>query len=161
MNDFSRYVPYLVIGVVVALRWRRMNRASPLHVGRLWILPLLYALLVGGLLVAMPPAPLWWLALGAGIAAGGLLGWQRASLMRLHIDETSGAIMMRQSPAALVLLVAMMLLRRLAMPAAGAGGPHLAAGALLATDAAIGFAFGMIAMMRLELWRRAKLLLRV
>ena len=153
MNDFSRYIPYLVIGVVVALRWRRMNRASPLHVGRLWILPLLYALLVGGLLVAMPPAPLGWLVLGAGIAAGGLLGWQRARLMRLHVDETSGAIMMRQSPAALVLL------RRLAMPAAG--GPHLAAGALIATDAAIGFAFGMIAMMRLELWRRAKVLLRV
>ena len=160
MNDFSRYVPWLVIGLAVALRWRRMNRASPLHPGRLWILPALYAVMVGALLVAMPPVALGWLVLAAGVAAGGLLGWQRAALMRLHVDETSGVIMMRQSPAALVLLVAMLLLRRLVMPAAGAGGHHLAAGALLATDAALGFAFGMIAMMRLELWRRAKVLLR-
>ena len=124
----------------------------------MWIVPVLYSALVGFMLWAMPPSIAGWEVFAGGAIVGGIIGWQRARLMHLHIDETSGAIMLRQSPAGLAVIVGIFLLRRLFLPSqAGgqvAGGTHPALPLL--TDGLLGFALGMILGYRIELWRRAR-----
>jgi hypothetical protein len=68
--------------------------------------------------------------------------------------------MIRQSPAALLLLVGVAGLRQLLRPTgvAPASSHAMPASALLFTDGLIGFALGMIIAQRIELWRRARML---
>lgn len=151
-------LPFVVIAVVIALRWRGLKKARRLRVGMLWIVPLLVVAAIGMALVAMPPTPLGWLVFAAGLAAGAAVGWQRARLMHLHRDPASGELMMRQTPAALLLLLAIFAMRRLVNP--GGSGPAadgtIAPTALLVTDGLLGFALGMVIALRLTLYLRAR-----
>ena len=151
-------LPFAVLALVMALRWRNVKRARPFRPGRLWIAPALFLLLAGFVLFSMPPSATGWLAFVGGALVGGALGWQRGKLMHLEHDG-QGQLMIRTSPAALVLIVVVIGAKRLLAPAAGAGdgaSAALAPQALLLTDALLGFALGMIVMMRIELWLRER-----
>lgn len=153
-------LPFAIIAIVFARRWKQMAVARPLKLTRMWIVPLIYGLLVGVMLWAMPPSAMGWALFAGGLLGGSALGWQRARLMQLHLDPESGAVMIRQSPAGLAVIVGLLLVKRLALPAqpgqgAAAHAPHALP---LATDALLGFALGMILGYRIELWRRAKAL---
>lgn len=166
------YLPLAIFAGVMLWRLRTMDKARPLRLRTLWILPAVFVVLVGAVLASMPPGP-WGVAaivLGATVGAG--VGWQRARLMRLHVERASEReggrvqVMMRQSPAALLLLMAIAGLRTLfraaTEPAQISGhalAGHLPATALLFTDALLGFALGMIVALRAELWRRARALI--
>ncbi|MFM6930653.1 MAG: CcdC protein domain-containing protein [Novosphingobium sp.] len=153
-------LPFVIIAVVMARRWRNIDKPVALKTGRMWIMPALMTALIGAMLYAMPPAPLGWGVFAMGFVVGGAVGWQRARLMRFHIDEETGAVMMRQSPLAFLFIVALFLVRRLIVPGreAQTGGHIASTGLPLVTDALMGFGLGMIVGMRVEMWRRAKAL---
>ncbi len=162
MNDTPSWLPtvlpLVVLAIVMALRLRGLKRARPFRPGTLWILPAVYSAIVIGILAAMPPVFDGWMLFAGGVVIGAVVGWQRARLMRLEVDPVTRQISVRQSPAALLLIFGIMIVRRIAAPtpAASAKGAAASAGALLATDAALGFALGMIVAQRIELWRRAR-----
>jgi hypothetical protein len=159
------YLPLAIFAGVMFWRMRTMDKARPLRLRRLWLLPVVFVVLVGFVIASMPPSPLGIACIVLGVAIGAAVGWQRARLMRLHVEgEGDGArVMVRQSRAALLLIMALAGVRTLFRSAtgtqmSGAAGTHLSVGALAVTDGLLGFALGMIVAHRLELWRRAKAL---
>ena len=160
--SWTSYLPLLILAGVMIWRFRNLSRARPLRTGRMLILPLIYGALVALMLVFIPPSATGWLCIAGGVVVGAATGWQRARLMRLHRDPETGKVMVRQSPAGLILLVCVVGLRRLiapGQPGVAPGAHGLPPGAMLFTDALIGFAFGMIVFQRIELHRRAKQLM--
>lgn len=155
-------LPLGILVVIMALRMRNLSQARPLRGKAMVILPAIYTGLVAVMLWTLPPTATGWLCLAAGILVGAAVGWQRARLMRLHVDPETGRVMIRQSPAALMLLIVVAGLRRLLYPATATVTPSpghaMPASALLFTDALVGFALGMMVAQRVELWRRARAL---
>jgi hypothetical protein len=161
-HGWTAYLPLLIFAGVMAWRFRNLQKARPLRLPLLWILPLIVTAAVCLALAAMPPGGLGWLALAAGFVVGGAIGLQRARMMRLHIEGEGdeARVMVRQSPLALVLILAVFAARRLLLPAGGmamqAGAGHPTATALLLTDAMLGLALGMVVLSRWVLWQRAR-----
>jgi hypothetical protein len=155
---WTAYLPLLIFVAVMAWRFRNVDKARPLRLPLLWIMPLLVTAAVSLALYGMPPSPRGWLALLAGLVIGGAIGVQRSRLMRLHIEGTGddARVMVRQSPLALVLILAVFAARRLILPAGMAPGSSHTVGALLMTDGMLGFALGLIVLSRLVLWQRAR-----
>lgn len=162
-NTLQTWLPVLVIGVVFAFRFRNLSKPKPFQPGQLWIAPLLLIAVFGLLVLSMPPSALGWLVIAAGAAIGAAIGWQRGHLMHLERDPLSGAVMIRQSPAALALILGIIVVRRVVSaqlgvtPGADAAG-HMSNAAVLMTDGLLGFALGMVIAMRFTLWQRAKAL---
>ncbi|MEJ2459137.1 MAG: DUF1453 family protein, partial [Novosphingobium sp.] len=120
------YLPFAIFALVMLLRFRSLNRARPLRVATLWIFPAIILGVVSFALYGMHPSLKGWLLFAAGIVIGSMLGVQRARMMRLHI-EGEGAearVMMRQSMAALLMILAIFALRRVLFSGMGpsAGG---------------------------------------
>ncbi|MPS70701.1 MAG: DUF1453 family protein [Novosphingobium sp.] len=158
-SGFAAWLPLLIFVGVMAWRFRSLEKARPLRLPLLWVAPLVVSAAVSLALYGMPPSILGWLALLAGFAVGGGIGMQRSRLMRLHVEGEGdeARVMMRQSPLALVLVLAVFAVRRLILPGGMGvqGDPH-AANALLMTDAMLGFVLGMVVVSRLILWQRAR-----
>ena len=160
--DFLKtLLPILVIVVVMALRLRSMNRVRPLKPERMWVLPLLLLVLAGVTLWAHPPSPAG-MAVGFGaLVAGGFLGWQRGRF--IHIERgADGGLTQKASPAALILLVVIIAIRYTVRAYFGASpdaNGQMSEQALIATDALLLFAVGLIAMTRVELAIRARRIL--
>lgn len=162
------YLPLAIFIGVMCWRMRTMDKARPLRLRTLWVMPVLFVLLVGFIVFSMPPGRIGIVNLVLGGVIGAGIGWQRARLLRLHL-EGEGAhakVMMRQSRAALLLLMALAGVRTLARSATGAapmaGGfvaVHASDGSLAFTDGMLGFALGIIVAQRLGLWRRARMLM--
>jgi membrane protein CcdC involved in cytochrome C biogenesis len=151
------WLPLLIVGAVLALRWRNLDKPRRLRPGRLWIGPLVMTLAVGLAVFGMPVSRYGVLAVLGGLALGVLVGWRRAHLLRLDRDPASGGLQIRQTPAAFVLIVALLLVKRVLVPRPGADSAgHIAPQALIATDALMGFALGMILATNLTLWLRAR-----
>lgn len=158
-HGWTAYLPLLVFAGLMAWRFRNLRKARPLRLPLLWIMPLIVTGAVCLALAAMPPGVSGWLALAGGIVVGGAIGMQRSRLMRLHIDGTGdeARVMVRQSPLALVLILAVFAARRLLLPAGMAiEGNHPSATGLLVTDAMLGFVLGLVVLSRLVLWQRAR-----
>jgi hypothetical protein len=153
------YLPLAVIAVVFALRARAINRPQRMHLGRLAIAPAIVALIAVWLLATVPPDAIGLAASACGIIAGIALGWQRARLVAITHDPATDTFTMKQSPFALVLLLAIVVLRRVIMHATLATDPHTAAmapEALWTIDGLIGFALAMVVTRNGELWLRAR-----
>ncbi|MCJ2177938.1 CcdC protein domain-containing protein [Novosphingobium album (ex Hu et al. 2023)] len=153
------YLPFAIFALVMLWRFRSLNRARPLRVATLWIFPVVVLGLVSFALYGMHPTAKGWLLFVGGTGVGAMLGWQRARMMRLHI-EGEGAearVMMRQSVAALVMILAIFVLRRFLLSGVSpAPGSRTGGDALLVTDAMLGFAVGVICVQRVVLWLRAR-----
>lgn len=153
-------LPFVIIAVVVALRLRSMNRERPLRIGTLWVIPVVYLVLVGWMLFALPPTAAGWALVIVGIVVGAVVGWHRGKLIRIKRNPETGALCQRASPLAMILLVALIVLK---MGARAIFGESAAAQpgstAMLLTDAFIGFALGLLSATRLELYLRARRLL--
>lgn len=159
-NWLTAILPFVIIGVVVALRLRSMSRERPLNVGTLWIIPAVYLALIASMLFALPPTAGGWSLIAAGIVAGAVLGWHRGKLIRIERDAETGKLMQQASPLAMLLLIALVVLKlgaRMIFGETAAGHPGSAA--MLMTDAFIGFALGLLSATRLELYLRARRLL--
>ena len=157
--DFLKtLLPILVIVVVMALRLRSMNRVRPLKPERMWVLPLALVALAGVTLWAHPPSPAG-MAIGFGaLMVGGFLGWQRGRLIHIERDAMGG-LTQKASPAALIFLVVIIGARYAVRSYFGAtpdADGRMSEQALIATDALLLFAVGLIAMTRVELAIRAR-----
>lgn len=156
----ATFLPFIVIALVFALRFRSMSKDRPLKVGTLWVVPAIYLLVVASMFIALPPPPLGWVLIALGIIGGALLGWHRGKLIRIERDAASGQLRQRASPLAMLLLMAIVLLKLGAREIFGdTAAAHPGSGALLLTDAFVGFALGLLSATRLELYLRARRIL--
>jgi hypothetical protein len=148
----------IAIALVLAVRLRRMSRATPLKVERLWIVPAFYAVIAATLVTTSPPQEFGWAGCAAALAIGSALGWQRGRMMRIEVDPKTHALSARSSPMAVLFIVALVLLRSGLRAAAQSGvGLHVSAATL--TDVLVAFAFGLLGTQRLEMYLRARRLL--
>lgn len=152
----SYAITAIVLAVVMAIRWKRMSRPRPLKIERLWIFPAFYACITVAMYVATPPRGLAWLFCAGALGLGAALGWQRGKLMRIMIDPETHAINQTSSPAALLFIMVLVVVRtgaRSAMSGLGDNALHL--NALAVTDMLIALALGLFTATRLEMYLRA------
>ncbi|MBX9796683.1 CcdC protein domain-containing protein [Sphingomonas sp.] len=152
----STIILIATMAFVLALRFRRMRRGRRLRPGLLWVMPVLIATLAGVMLYAAPPAGVrgWGLA-ALGLALGALFGWQRGRMVQLELDPDNGTLNQRESPWALLFIVAIIGARALARSFAAQEAAALGITLLTITDALLLMALGLVSMQRLVLWRRA------
>ncbi|HET9810847.1 MAG TPA: hypothetical protein VFP53_04025 [Sphingomicrobium sp.] len=150
-------LPFVIIVAVVALRLRTMRRERKLDLKTMWVIPIVYLAVIAFMFSALPPSILGWELFLAGLLVGLLTGWYRGRLIAIRRDPDSGELWQRASPLAMLLLVAIIVLKLGARQlfgdaaAARAGSP-----AMLMTDAFIGFALGLLSATRIEIYVRAK-----
>jgi hypothetical protein len=112
------FLPILIILPVLYFRMRRMSRAQPLKLGRMWIRPAIFLGLAA--LVLLAPGPhgqphhwatgAWmWLTL-AGVA-GGIAGWYWGRTMAIEVHPEDGTLMVKGGQAAMLVLVVLILFR--------------------------------------------------
>ncbi len=162
-KQLQTFLPIIIIAVVFALRFRSLNKPRPFNLRRLWISPAIMLALVLVVLVSFPPTGLGWLAVLAGLAIGAVAGIKRGQLMQLERDPVTGKLLIRQSPAALLFVIAIFAVRRLIAFETGTDnaatvgpGGQIPPQALLVTDGLIAFAFAMVLLLRWTLWQRAQ-----
>lgn len=150
-------IPIAIIVVVMALRLRSMSRERPLNIGTLWVVPLVYLAIVCSMLFALPPTVGGWALIAAGVVAGAVIGWHRGKLIRIERNAETGQLMQRASPLAILLLIALLVLKLGARAIFGdAAAAQPGSPGMLMTDAFIGFALGLLSATRLELYLRAR-----
>lgn len=149
-------VPIAIFLVVMTLRMRGMSRMRPLKLGTLWIVPALYLLVAIMMFVQYPPFGWVAIASAVGLTLGAALGWQRGKMMQIHVDPHTYALNQKASPAAMIFLIALIVVRAGARSLLGAES-HVSPAML--TDPLIAFALGMFTLTRLEMYLRAKRLL--
>lgn len=145
-----------IIVIVMLVRMRRMGRMRPLKLNSLWVVPTLYLVVAAMMFIQLPPTG--WVAIAsvAGLLIGAAVGWQRGKMMHIHVDPDTHALNQKASPAAMIFLIGLIIVRTLARGILGqAGGVSPA----MLTDPLIALALGMFTLTRLEMYIRAKRLL--
>jgi hypothetical protein len=155
----SYYVPVLIVLAVLALRMRRLGRARPLKLERLWIAPILMLAATVAVIAQAPPHGLDWLWIGLALALGGGFGWLRGETMRIAVDPETHAVTARGSQAAMALILVLVAVRFGLRSYLDANASALHLSLALAGDAFIAFALGLVCMQRVEMGIRAKRLL--
>ena len=160
-GQFMQYaITAVVVVLVIGLRLFRMRQTRRLRLEMLWVVPAIYLVFAAILFTEYPPTATGWLICFAGLAVGGAIGWQRGKLMKIEVDPETHTLNQKASPAALLFIVALVLIRFAARQAlAGGDGYGFHLNAMLITDVLIAFALGLFAVTRLEMYLRAKRLL--
>lgn len=106
-------IPIVVIGIVLAFRVRRMSQMRPLKLETLWIVPAIFVAVFVLTVSTQPPRPagLDWAWLAPAVVIGAGVGWYRGKMMQIHVDPQTHALNQKASPAALIFLVAVILVR--------------------------------------------------
>jgi hypothetical protein len=145
-----------IVVIVLALRMRRMGQMRPLKLETLWVVPVLYLVVAALMFWQLPPTGLVAIACGAALLIGAAVGWQRGKMMHIHVDPQTHALNQKASPAAMLFLIALIVVRSGARTILGqAGGVSPA----MLTDPLIAFALGMFTVTRVEMYLRGKRLL--
>ena len=153
-------LPFVVIAVVLALRFRSMSKERPLKLETLWVVPVVYLFIVGSMLFALPPPAMGWGLVVLGLALGLVVGWHRGKLIRIERNAQTGELRQRASPLALLLLGALVVVKLGARQLFGeSAATQPGSGAMLLTDAFLGFALGLLSATRAELYLRGRRLL--
>jgi hypothetical protein len=159
-NWLTTLLPFVIIAVVLALRFRSMSKERPLKLSTLWVIPLIYLLLVGSMMVALPPPLLGWALMVVGLAVGLVVGWYRGKAIRIERDAETGELKQKASPLAMILIAILVVLKLGAREIFGdAAAVHPGSSALLLTDAFLGFALGLLSATRAELYLRGRALM--
>ncbi len=150
---------YAFVGGCIALaffiRLRRFGTPQRLRLGTLWIIPTIFILLLGLILWEYPPSGLDWMWIGIALAAGGRIGWWRASHIEIGIDPKTGQLNQRSSIGALLVLAAIFAVRWLLRWAVMWGDAQWHFGAMLISDIFIAMATGALSAYRIALYFRA------
>jgi NAD/NADP transhydrogenase beta subunit len=155
----SYVVSALVIIALLALRMRRMGRARPLKIDRLWVTPAIYFAIVVILLAQTPPEASGWAWCVVATVVGAVIGWYRGRMISISVDPVTQALQQRASPAAMIFLAVLVAARVFlrALAASEAQTWHVSAATIV--DAFLTFALGIIAVQRLEMYLRARRLM--
>ena len=155
------YASIIAIAVAVAIVAWRNRRPQKLRMERLWVRPMLFALIIAASLVSSP-APLTAVSIGLlfiAVAIGAGLGWQRGRFMRIEVDPETHAVTSRASVVGVVFIVAILALRMVLRSSALEGHAALGVPAIAITDALVLLLGAMIVTQNLEMWLRARGLL--
>jgi hypothetical protein len=160
LSTNPQLISYAVAGVIIllvlALRFRNVGKERPLKVGRLAIAPLYLAAVSAFLIWKFPVAGLdWaWMAIVFGLGAG--IGWFRGKTMHISVHPETKSLMVRSSPWALIVIIALLVVRMglREMFAAHAADWHVSFNLL--TDAFVAFALGLLGVTSLEMYLRAR-----
>jgi hypothetical protein len=158
------FLPILIILPILYLRMRKMTKAQPLKLGRLWIRPA-FILLAATLVVFLPQpgqhavrhflAQDWaWLAVAAGL--GGVAGWHWGRTMAIEVHPEDGTLMVKGGQAA-ILVMAVLILFRMGLRTGlrmEANAWHL--DVLLISDALIVFTAFLFTLRAVEMYLRAR-----
>jgi len=160
----QQLISYVITGAVVVivlgLRLRGMSRMRRLRLETLWVVPSIYLLFAGAMFYQFPPSPVGWAISGAALIVGAAIGWQRGKLMQIHVDPETHALNQKASPAAMIFIVVLILVRMAAKSVlASGGGTGFHVSAMLVTDVLIALALGLFATTRLEMFLRARRML--
>jgi hypothetical protein len=149
-------IPIGIMVIVLALRMRRMGQMRPLKLESLWIVPVIYLAVAALMFWQLPPTG--WVAIASviGLVIGSAVGWQRGRMMHIHVDPETHALNQKASPAAMLFLIALILVRSAAR---GVLGHESNVSPAMLTDPLIAFALGMLTLTRVEMYLRAKRLL--
>ena len=149
------FISAIIIGVVLFLRFRSMRRVQKLRLERLWVVPALYAVITGIVLYQSMPRGVQWLYVLIALGLGALLGWRRGALMRINVDPETHELNQQASPAAMLFILVLIIVRQGLRMEASTMGFNLA----FVTDLLVVFALGLFAATRLEMFLRARRLL--
>jgi hypothetical protein len=153
-------LPFAIIAIVVALRLRTMRGERKLNLKSMWAVPIVYVILIGFMFTALPPTIFGWELILAGLMVGLLLGWYRGRMIQIRLDSETGELRQKASPLAILLLLAIIILKVGARQVFGeTAASNASSPAMLMTDAFIGFALGLLSATRIEMYTRAKRLL--
>jgi Protein of unknown function (DUF1453) len=150
----AQLLPYIVPLIVIAVLYFRTSRSKPrpVSVASLWIVPLVAMLGIGSALWFQPHPvfhvaayAIFAVALALGIGTGAL----RAQTLTLRRCPDTGKVLMETSSYAFILLAALVLLRTAFRNMSGGLG-------VIAVDASMLFALGMIVTQRLTIWMRVR-----
>jgi membrane protein CcdC involved in cytochrome C biogenesis len=153
-------VTAVIVTIVLAIRLKRMNVLRPLKLEHLWILPAFYLVLAATMFVFQPPDGIGWPLCGLALVIGAALGWSRGRMIHVEVDPETRRLSARQSPAAVLFIVVLIVVRqglRAIVQQGGATGFHLGVATL--TDMLIALALGLLTVQRVEMYLRAKRLL--
>ena len=107
----SLVITVIVVGLVLALRWRRIGQLRPLKLEQLYVLPAIYAAVVAITLVERPPMGSDWLWCAIGVIAGAAIGWYRGKAIRISVDPTTHSLNQTASPATFLFIAALVIIR--------------------------------------------------
>ena len=145
-----------IVSIVLALRMRRMGRMRPLKLETLRVVPTIYLVVAVPMFVQLPPTGTVGIASLVGLILGAALGWQRGKMMQIHVDPQTHALNQKASPAAMLFLLALIIVR---MGARSMLGQEAGISPAMLTDPLIAFALGMFSLTRVEMYVRAKRML--
>jgi len=158
------FLPILILLPVLYFRMRRMTKAQPLKLNRLWIRPAIILAVVALVLLAPQPGHHalrhfimldWaWLAVAAGIGAVG--GWYWGRTMAIDVHPEDGTLMVSGGQAAILVLVMLVLLRLGLRTGLEVEGKALNLDALLISDASIIFTAALFTVRAAEMYIRAR-----
>lgn len=149
-------VTVAIVGLVMFRRIRSMGQLRPLKLESLWVVPAIYLALTALMFWSLPPKGWVAIASAVGLAIGAAVGWQRGTMMHIHVDPETHALNQKASPAAMLFLVGLIIVRSGARAVLGETGSVSPA---MLTDPLIAFALGMFTLTRIEMYLRAKRLL--
>ena len=158
------FLPLLIILPVLYLRMRKMTKAQPLKLGRLWIRPAF--IMTAAVLVVLLPQPGrhavrhflaqdWaWLALAAGL--GGVAGWQWGRTMAIEVHPEDGTLMVKGGQAAMMVIGVLILFRMGLRTGLGMEASAWHLDMLLISDAMIVFSAFLFSLRAVEMYLRAQ-----
>ncbi|HVW93933.1 MAG TPA: CcdC protein domain-containing protein [Devosia sp.] len=163
MHGNSQLISYLVTGAVIvlilALRLRRMGQARPLKLEQLWVAPAIFLVICAILFLQSPPDATGWLWCLAALVVGGVIGWYRGKTITIAVDPGTHALNQTASPAGMIFLVALILVRLALRSVLAQEAQALHINAAVVVDAFLGLALGVVVLQRLEMLLRARRLL--
>lgn len=161
-------IVFIALLPLLYFRLRKMLRPQPLKLGRMWIRPAILVAAAALALLAPQPgthgmphlnAAQWsWLALAALI--GAVAGWRWGQTMAIEVHPEDGTLMTRGNVAAMMVLVVLILFKLGLRPLLAVEGGALHLDVLLITDASIVFSVALFTARSVEMWLRARAIMR-
>jgi hypothetical protein len=157
-------LPFVIILPILYFRMRKMTKPQPLKLGVLWLRPALVLLGCGFVLFGPDPTthqtphilPMEWAGLAIAAAVGAVAGWHYGKITAIEVHPENGTLLTRGGAAAILVILALLVLKMGLKPLLLAEGGGLHLDVLLITDALIVFSAALFTVRALEMYLRAQ-----